>query len=213
MATIVQSKRMFIERVRRHLANNFPNSEFALSENEVLLYIDSALAASIVGTIYNNAKITGVMETPEAFLVTTQLGALTQNTSSLEWYADLPQPPLSMPLGYSITNINFSNGGMISMIKNKRVPYREYLPIMPGTRARVEGGRVYLKNSDGSSLYGQTVEVQMIANRTTDIDEPMNVADDVMETVFNMVIQKCVQRFGVPQDIILDGLAPGNKSS
>lgn len=213
MATIVYSKRQFIQRIRQHLANGIPNAEFRPSENEVLLYIDSAIAAAIVNTVYNNAKITGVKEIPEGFLVTTTLGALTQNTSTLEWYADLPQPPLSLPLGESVSNVSFANGGMITPISNKRVPYREMMPIFPGTRYRVVGGRIYLKSYDGSSLVNETIEVEMLATRTTDVDEPMAVSDDVMSTVFDMVIQRCMQRFGVPQDILKDNLTPGNKSS
>lgn len=213
MALIPQSKRQFVERVLRHLANNFPNAEFGISENEVLLYVDSALAAAITNTIMNGAKITGIKETPEAFIVSTTLGALTQNASTLEWYASLPQPPLSLPLGTSVTNVCFSNGAMIPLIKSKRTAYRSFLPTIPGTTARIMGGTIYLKTYDGGSLYGESIEVEMIQNRTSDLDAEMNVADDVMDAVFSLVITRCLQRFGVPQDIIKDNLPPGSKAS
>lgn len=211
--SVTYTKRLFIERVMRHLANEFPTTEFSITTNEMMLYVDSAIAASIVGATYNNAKLTGILETPEAFVVTTELGPLTWNTKTDEWYAELPQPPLSLPLGHSITNIAFEDGSPIFMIKIKRVPYLKFLPRPTGCSARVEGGTVYIKQNGGGSLANEAISVTMLANRTSDLDTPMDVADDVMEVVFQQVVKTCLQRFGVPLDIVKDELTSGNKSS
>src|ERR1051326_8323482 len=136
---LVYSKKLFIERVRRHMANNFPDSDMSLSENEVLLYIDQALAYNMVGQVYNAAKLEGNLVMPEAYLSTYLITNIQLDSNTGYWYVTLPQPPVSLPLGYSITNAYFAKTAYgqsdpILPIRNKRVAFRRFMPQVPGTR-------------------------------------------------------------------------------
>ena len=100
--------RMLIERVKRHMNNGFPNDSVTYTDNEVMLYIQSALATGLIGQVYGAAKVTGNIEVPEGYITTYQLPALAQDTVTKEWYSTLPQTPISLPLGYSIDNLYFA---------------------------------------------------------------------------------------------------------
>jgi hypothetical protein len=61
MSIVDYKKGMFVERIRKHCADGFPNSDFTASTKEILLYLDSALAFGLVGQVYQNAKVEGNM--------------------------------------------------------------------------------------------------------------------------------------------------------
>lgn len=211
---IPYSKKMLIERVRRHIANGWPMNDFTISENEVNLYIDSAIATTVVASMIGIAKITKELATPEAYTVTTQLAPLVKNEITGEWYTTLPQTPLSLSIGYSITNAYFgdvANGQSepIWFIKGKRSAYRNYMPRPNGTSAEVRGNTINIKASDGSPLLGYGIFVDMVSTRTTDVNAPMNLPDDALESVFDKTVMKCLQRMNIPIDVVKDDIGQG----
>ena len=207
-----------IQRAKRHINNDFPGADFNISDTEVLLYINDAMSFGLVGQMYNGAKLTGVMEVPEAYLVTFLLPALQQNAVTRNWYSTLPQPPLSLPLGYSITRGYFAdniNGQGVDWIwlKAKRVSRRSIMPMQYGVYANVENAKLILSSSDGSSLSGKTAYVQMPSTRAVNITDSINLPDDAVDAIFTKVIMRLKERLQLPQDIIQDDVASGNKSS
>src|ERR1700749_596197 len=108
MSTIIYNKLQFIQRVQNHMRNGWPGSDATLTDNIVLLYIDQALAYTVVGQVYANAKVEGTLVTPEGWLTTYNLTNIQQDSNTGDWYVTLPQPPVSLPLGYSITNAYFA---------------------------------------------------------------------------------------------------------
>ena len=215
---IIYSKKQLIQRIQRHMNNGFPDTDFKTSANEILLYIDSALAFSIVGKAYEGAKVEGALVAPEAFYLTSSLPALVQDQNTGYWTTTLPQPPLTLPLGYSINRMYFASttdgvSQSIMPIKAKRVSYRMNMPLPSGVRYWVEGSKVFLQANEGQSLLGQTVYATMLSSRTNDVNDTMNVADDVLEAIFNTVVGKIKDRMAIPTDIVKDNLPAGNKSS
>lgn len=208
----------FIERLGRHINNNFPTAEFSVSHNEMLLYINEAMSFGLVGQVWNGAKVTGVMEVPDAYMATFQLAALTQDNVTRNWYSTMPQPPLSLPLGYSVNRVYFANttdgeGVDCFPIKAKRVGYRKNMPMPFGVRYWVEGKKIWLAASDGSSLLGQDCFIQMPSTRATDITDAINLPDDAQKMIFDLVVTRLKERLQIPQDIVKDDLPSGNKSS
>jgi hypothetical protein len=216
MASLIPyTKKLLVQRLRQDLANDFPDSEFAISEREVLLHIDQALAFNAVGQIYAGAKVLGTLEVPEGYLTTYQLASLVQDNVTGVWYATLPQPPVSLPLGYSITRAYFASAGNgisqeILPIKAKRAGYRAFMPRPAGAEYRVNGTTIYITANNGQPLYDQTVYVEMLNTRTTSMTEPLNLPDDAIETIYNLAYQKLVQRYKMPKDVIEDNIGAGN---
>ena len=200
------------------MSDNFPSVDFGTSENEVLLYIDQALAVALVGQVYANAKVEGNLAVPEGYLTTYLLPSLTQDPITRNWQTTLPQPPVSLPLGYSIDDVYFANsvngkGQQVFLIKQKRVSYRNNMPLPTGVRAWVEGSTIKLEASDGSSLLNQQLYVRMASTRTSNVNDTMNLPDDAIEVIFGNVIAKLKDRMQIPKDVIADDISAGNKSS
>jgi hypothetical protein len=212
---ITYTKKLLVQRLRQDLANDFPDSEFAISEREVLLHIDQALAFNAVGQVYAGAKVLGTLDVPEGYLTRYALSALVQDSITGEWYATLPQPPVSLPLGYSITRAYFANtqNGVsqeILPIKAKRTGYRNFMPRPAGAEYKVNGSTIYVTANDGQPLSDQAVYVEMLNTRTSSMNDVLNLPDDAIEAIYNSAYQKLVQRYKMPKDVILDDIGAGN---
>lgn len=216
MASLIPyTKKLLVQRIRQDLANDFPNDEFSITEREVMLHIDQAAASVVVGQVYAGAKVLGTLEVPEGWLTTYQLAALTQNQVTGDWMGILPQPPVSLPLGYSITRMYFAGASFgisqdILPIKAKRAPYRALMPRPSGAEYRINGYNVFITANDGSPLSNLNVYVEMIKSRTDDMNELMNLPDDSIEGIYNMAYAKLVQRYKMPKDVIEDEIGAGN---
>lgn len=218
MASVVSyTKKSLIERIKRHMNDGFTEASFGASDREIMLYIDEAVAFSLVGQAYEGAKVEGNLVVPEAYYTTYSL-TLLQDTVTSEWYTTLPQPPVSLPLGYSINRVYFAstmNGVSqeVLPISAKRTGYRNNMPRPSGAEYKVENSKIMVTANDGSPLAGLNLYVQMAKTRTDDINELMAVPDDAIEGIFNKVIAKMTNRIQLPKDIINDNLPAGNKTS
>jgi len=213
---IAYTKQMFIERVKKHLANGFPHASFPITDNEILLLIDSNIPFVMKGQMFENSKAIGVFETPEAYIVRYEL-TTTQDPLTQEWVATLPQPPVALPIGYSITRAYYSIDGFetndVIWIKGKRSGYRDLLPRPTGIYGRVINSELRLKGDANQILYGETVYVEMPTSRTVSKSDVMNLPDDAISMIFDKTILTLAQRYNLPQDIVKDDLPAGNKSS
>jgi hypothetical protein len=213
---IPYNRLQLIQRIRKHVNDGFPNDSFATSDNEISLYIDTSIAYQIKGLAYENAKVDGTLVVPEGFLMTSQLTGLKQDLNTGYWTVALPQPPLSLPLGYSITQVYFVNRQSKRQnaypLKVKRAAYRDNMPKPQGVLYQVENGTLILQATNNFPLSEQTCFVQMPINRATDLSAPMNLPDDVINNVFNDVVMQLTKRYAEPKDIIKDDIGAGNNT-
>jgi len=217
MATIVYSKAQLVERIRKHISDGFSGDDLPVSDNEILLYIDSALAFRMVGQVYENAKIDGNLAMPEAYLTTYLLTDITQDAATGYWYVTLPQTPVSLPLGYSINRVYSASSpsgitGDFYPIKAKRLGYRNNMPLPSGVRYWVEGVKLWLAASNGFPLFELPIYVQMAKSRTDSMSEPMNLPDDAIQNIFDMAVAELDKRYQQPKDVIKDYLPAGNSN-
>ncbi len=215
---LTYSWQQLIDRITKHINNDFPEAEFSTSNNEVLLYINEAMSFGIVGQVWGGAKVLGTLELPEAYLVTFKLAALSQDNVTKYWYSTMPQPPLSLPLGYSVNRVYFANptngqGTDCYAVKAKRVGRRTSMPMQFGVRYWVENGKIWLAASNGTSLLNQDCYINMPSTRAVNLSDPINLPDDTISIIFDAVIKRLKDRLQLPQDIIQDDLSQGNKTS
>lgn len=218
MAVIPYTKQQLIERITKHLVSNFKGEDFKVTDNEILLYVDAAVPVVMKGQMFELAKVTGFLETIEAYLLTYELPITLQNANTREWYVMLPQPPLALPTGYDIVQTYVASPSTGASrngfpIKAKRTAYRDYMPKPSGFSFRLEGSTMLMKMSDGSSLGGYNLYVQMPISRTADKTAPMYMPDDAIEMIFNKVVATILQRYQIPQDTVKDNLPAGVKTS
>jgi hypothetical protein len=220
MATPPYIWKQLIQRIRKHMNNGFPNDSYATSDNEILLYINQANAFGLVGQVWMGAKLTGIMEVPDGYMATVLLPALAEDLVTGDWITTLPQPPIGLPLGYSINRIYSAGPGNqgnqdFFMIKANRVGRRANMPMPGGIRAWVDYTNATIlrcRASDNQPLLGKPVYVQMPITRTTDITLPMNLPDDAIEGIFNSVVMQLTKRYQEPKDVINDDLPAGNNT-
>jgi hypothetical protein len=127
----------------------------------------------------------------------------------------LPQPPVSLPLGYSISRAYFADGSNgvsqeILPIKAKRAGYRNLMPRPAGAQYTVNGGRINITSSDGAPLYGLPVFVEMLNTRTSSMTDTMDLPDDHIEQIYSLAMTKCRERYKNPKDILKDNIGAGN---
>jgi hypothetical protein len=219
MAQIGYTKRVFVQRIRKHVSDSRNTSDqFSASDNEILLLIDQNAATRIVGQSYAGAKVEGTLYIAEAYLITFSLPELKQDKLTQYWFSTLPQPPMSMPLGYSVNRVYFKGNGFgesedAYAVKAKRVGRRRLMPMQPGIRYWIEGNTIWLAAHDGSQLDKNQLFVQMPSARTVDMDAVMNMPEDDIQFVFDATVKELMQRYQIPQDVVLDNLPAGNKSS
>lgn len=216
MATPIYTRQAFIQRIKKHMNDSFPNDSYPVSDNEMMYYIDSAVAFTLVGQTFQNAKVEGALLVPDAYLITYSLTPQ-QDINTNYWYVTLPQPPLSLPAGYDVNAvwITSQNYGIAysTRIKSKRLSYRNNMPFPTGLRHWIENQILWISASDATSLLNQPIYVQMPSARVSDITSVMTIPDDALEMVFSKVVEKLVQRLQQPKDIIKDNLSAGNKTS
>lgn len=209
MSLIVYTKKQLVERLRRHISDGLADDDISVSDNELLLYIDSALAFRMVGQVYENAKIDGNLAMPEAYLTTYKITGIAKDSVTGYWSVILPQPPVSLPLGYSINRIYFAdpvNGVSqdVFMIKAKRVGYRLNMPLPTGVRGWVENTTLWLAANNNQSLRDLNVYVQMAKSRTDSINETMALPDDAIQNIFDLADSELQKRYGKIRDEVKD---------
>jgi hypothetical protein len=218
MASLPYTKQSLVERIKKHLSDDFPGDDFSITDSEIILYIDSAIPHVMKSIMYESAKFTGTLEVPESWLLTSSYAISNQNPNTLEWYVTLIQPPIALPTGYDIPNVYIADptsgrSDNALPISAKRTAYRNFMPYPNGFNYRIDGQTMLLKASDGGSLLGYNLEVQMPVSRTTDKNAIMSLPDDAIQPIFEKVIATILQRYSIPQDIVEDGLPAGNKTS
>jgi hypothetical protein len=211
------SKKSFVERIKRDLHNGIPDSDFSISDNEILFHVDQAIAYAMVGSVYNLAKLEGTLTVPEAYISRFSITDLSKNEVTGEWYATLPQPPISLPLGYSITDVFFAKEAYgrsepVMPLEAKVVSYRDMLPKPKGVTYYVQGSTIYLKDSEGSPLRGLTLYVEMVKTRTVSWTEEISLPDDAIQNVYVSVMDALRKRIINPQDNVQDGLPASPKT-
>jgi hypothetical protein len=219
MAVVPWTKLMLVQRIRKHVSDaRFSSDDFEVSDREILLHIDSAMAFNLVGQMYNNVKVVGNLATPEAYLTTYNLAALASDPNTGYWFTTLPQTPVSLPLGVSIDRVYFTNPQYgVSRdaypIKPSELAYLPNLPMPGGIRYWVENSLIYLTAHNNAMLLNMTPFVRMIKTRTDSINEVMALPDDAIQYIFDKVVQELLQRYSVPEDTIKDNLSAGNKAN
>lgn len=209
------SIRMMVQLIRRYLNNTFVGDSFSISTNEIALHIWKSASDKIVQLAYKNAQMEAALSVAEAFLETYSIPVTEQDPITQYWIITLPQPPISLPLGYSINDAYFvdttyGKSQPIFLIKAKRVSYRNFMPMPTGIRGWVEGLTMWLVASNNMSLLNGTARVSMPTARISDLDAPFHLPDDIVTAIYDEVVTKLSERFKEPRSDIKSGEPAGN---
>lgn len=202
------SKNQLIERVQRYLSNGLVSDDFAPSKNEISLYIDDAIAVAVTKAARGNYAVDAVYSVPEGVFQRFSYTSFTKDDHTKEYYVTLPTAIVSLPLGYSITDVFFGGTGgrgtPVYLVKAKEQSYYRNLPrARNAAYAYVEGMKLWIENANllGTDL---TLYVTMVSSGSTNDDATINLSEDLVQEVFDNVIARLRQRYSLPQDTAND---------
>ena len=199
-----------IDRVRRGYYNNFPSDDSVLSDNELLLHINDAVAAVAVKQTNDAFALTGIRMVPDGYITTYKLKSFTKDADTGYYYATLPHVPFGLAENSGINSCFFSGtkgqSRPILYVSGNEVDYFKNMATPPGAAFYwVEGSTLYLWVKTNLPP-GAQVSVRMATHVTSNLDAPINVPPDAISLVYDLVMQKIITRKNIIQDNITDGI-------
>lgn len=218
MADLIQNITwgVLIERIRLRLYNGWASIADNIEDGEIVLYIQEAIAVVITQMSNQGLSVDGVRSIPEGFITTYKFAASTilKDKDTGYYKLTLPQPPINLPLGYSVISPYFAKSASVSLPLIPIHPYqRSYNKTLPTPNYTifyfVENNTMYLDLAENSIYETGTLYVPMLSPRSatgkdTDL---INMPDDAVSMVFDFVIAKLTQRLQTPTDNVNDGVS------
>lgn len=101
------TRRVLIEQIRRMLYGGVPTDDANITEKEINLYINEALAYMAKINYTDSIKLDGIESIADSFYLTFKNLAITKDNDTGYYSLDLPQVPLGLSRGYGISTVTF----------------------------------------------------------------------------------------------------------
>jgi hypothetical protein len=204
------TRKALIEQVRRLYYGGIPSDDATLTENEVNLYINQAIAY-IAKVNYTDAiKLDGVETVSDAFYATFKNLAITKDNDTGYYSTTLPHPPLGLSRGYGISTVTFPvNTGSLAKAPTPISPRElDFIDNLKSPPSRIyywaEGNKLWFKSYQ--NLVGRFAIVRMVSAENTDLTSEVNVPVEYISDMINWILNQLKVRKGMPEDTTNDGL-------
>ena len=203
------TRRVLIEQIRRMLYGGVPTDDANITEKEINLYINEAMAY-IAKVNYTDAiKLDGIESIADSFYLTFKNLAATRDTDTGYYSIDLPQVPLGLARGYGIATVTFpTNTGAAKSPIPISVRELDYMDNLKTPPSKIfywpEGKKLWFKSY--INLVGKNAIVRMVSTETANLDDELNVPQEYITDIINLVMNQLRPRKGAPQDSTNDGL-------
>jgi hypothetical protein len=203
------TRKALIEQVRRLYYGGIPSDDATLTENEVNLYINQAIAY-IAKVNYTDAiKLDGVETVSDAFYATFKNLAITKDNDTGYYSTTLPHPPLGLSRGYGISTVTFPvNTGLAKAPTPISPRELDIIDNLKSPPSRIyywaEGNKLWFKSY--VNLVGRFAIVRMVSAENTDLTSEVNVPIEYISDMINWILNQLKVRKGMPEDTTNDGL-------
>jgi hypothetical protein len=206
---IVTTNQM-IDRVRRQYYNDYPDDSSVLTDNELLLHINDAVAQVATKQANEAYSVDGITSVPDGYLTTFKLTSFTKDADTNYYYSTLPHPPLGLHANSAVSSVFFTGtkgpSKPILYISANEVDYFRGLPHPPQAAYYwIEGTTLYMWVKTDLPT-GAKVSVRMATHVTSNLDASINVPPDAIGMVFDIVMQRLMVRKNIHSDHIADGV-------
>jgi len=204
---IVTTQNM-IDRTRRTYYANYPSDDSTLTDNEILLHINDAVAAVITKQATEGYQLTGIMSVPEGYISTFTFTSLIKDNDTGFYYTTIPHPPIGLSGNSGVESVFFSGFSGTSRpvlyVSPREVDYFRFMPSHPmAAYYWIEGTTLYFfSRTNLPSTY--KLQLRMATHVTSDLNAPINVPPDAIDLVYKLTLEKLVQRKGLAGDDIVD---------
>jgi hypothetical protein len=191
------TRRALIEQIRRLYYGGTPGDDATLSENEVNIYINQAIAY-IAKVNYTDAiKLDGVETVSDAFYATFKNLSMTKDNDTGYWYVTLPHAPLVVTGGLAKAPTPISPRELDFIDQVKMPPSKVFY--------WAEGNKLWFK-SPYYNLNGKFPIVRMVSAENSDMTSEVNVPGEYISDMINWILNQLKVRKGMPEDTTNDGL-------
>lgn len=203
------TRRILIEQIRRMMYGGVPTDDANLSEKEVNIYINEALAYMAKVNYTDAIKLDGVESVSDSFYLTFKNLSITKDTTTNYYSLDLPQVPLGLARGYGIASVTFPTSSGLAKspipISVRELDYMDNLKQPPSKIFYwAEGKKLWFKSY--ANLVGKLAIVRMVSTESANLDDELNVPQEYITDIINMIINQLRIRKGAQQDSTNDGL-------
>jgi hypothetical protein len=203
------TRRVLIEQIRRMLYGGPVTDDATVTEKEVNLYINEALAYMAKSNYTDSIKLDGVETVSDVFYLTFKNLAITRDTDTGYYSLDLPQVPVGLARGYGISTVTFPTAtGLAKSPIPISVRELDYMDSLKQPPSKIfywpEGKKLWFKSY--ANLTGKNAIVRMVSTESANLDDELNVPQEYITDIINLVMNQLRPRKGAPQDSTNDGL-------
>jgi hypothetical protein len=203
------TRRVLIEQIRRMLYGSIPTDDANITEKEINLYINEAIAYMAKVNYTDAIKLDGIETVADSFYATFKNLAITKDNDTGYYSLDLPQVPLGLSRGYGISTVTFPTSTGLAKspipVSPRELDYMDNLKQHPSKIFYwVEGKKLWFKSY--TNLVGRFAIVRMVSTETSDLDAEINVPQEYITDIINLVMNQLRPRKATPQDSTNDAL-------
>ena len=202
------TRKVIIEQIRRILYGGVPNDDANVSEKEINVYINQALAYMAKVNYTDAIKLDGVESVADSFYATFKEIPITLDSTTGYYSLDLPQVPLGLARGYGISTVTFpSNTGLAKSLVPISVRELDYMDNLKAPPSKIfywaEGKKLWFKSY--TNLVGKFAIIRMVSTENSDLDAELNVPQEYITDIINLVLNQLKIRKSTPEDTTNDG--------
>jgi hypothetical protein len=203
------TRKVLIEQIRRMLYGGIPTDDANITEKEINLYINEALAYMAKVNYTDSIKLDGIETVSDVFYLTFKNLAIVKDNDTGYYSLDLPQVPLGLARGYGISTVTFpTSTGLAKSPIPISVRELDYMDSLKQPPSKIfywpEGKKLWFKSY--TNLVGKFAIVRMVSTETSDMDAELNVPQEYITDIINLVMGQLRPRKATPQDSTNDGL-------
>ena len=203
------TRKVLIEQIRRLYYGGIPSDDSNLTENEVNIYINQAIAYFAKQNYTESINLDGIENVNDAFYATFKGLTITKDNDTGYYSATLPHPPVGLSRGYGISTVTFPVSTGLSKapipISPRELDYVDKITTPPSKIFYwAEGNKMRFKSY--TNLNGKTASVRMIANAQTTLTDEMNLPDDLYPFVMDYILKVLNSRKATQPDIMNDNI-------
>lgn len=203
------TRKVLIEQIRRLYYGGTPSDDANLTENEVNVYINQAIAYFAKVNYSDAINLDGIETVGDAFYSTFKNLPITRDNDTGYYSTTLPHPPLGLARGYGISTVTFPvSTGLAKAptpISPREVDYIEQVKLPPSKIFYwAEGNKLWFKSY--TNLVGKFAIVRMITAENSDKTAELNVPAEYISDIINWIMNQLRVRKGMPEDTTNDGL-------
>jgi hypothetical protein len=191
------------------LYGGIPTDDANITEKEVNLYINEAMAYMAKVNYTDSIKLDGIESVSDSFYLTFKNLTITRDSDTGYYSLDLPQAPLGLARGYGISTVTFpTSTGLAKSPIPISVRELDYMDSLKQPPSKIfywpEGKKLWFKSY--TNLTGKNAIVRMVSTESANLDDELNVPQEYITDIINLVMNQLRPRKGAPQDSTNDGL-------